>query len=684
MSAPPPRSCLRVALCLALATAACSAPARPLDAPTAGAGQPAVERRVIVSLGRSSGQSVLTRQPDGSMQVLLEVLENGRGPRTEATFALAADGTFARFEARGHHSFGATFTATFERQGAAARWRSTEEQGQAEVSAPALYYPVAELPEIDGILLRAALAAGGSLRILPAGTARVEEVGRATVTASGQRRELRAWAIHGVSFLPRYTWQDADGAWFGSVSEWFSAVPQGWEAAIEPLLAEQRAFDRARDRRLADQLAQRYPAAGVALTNARVLDVESGRYLPEHTVLVVGSRIAAVGPSKTLAPPPGAQVIDLGGKVVLPGLFDLHVHLDDADGILHLASGVTTVRDVGNQPDKLDEQKRAFDEGAAIGPHVVRYGFVEGRNPKAASSVVTAETEAEALAAVELFAKRGYEGVKIYNSMRPELVPIIAAAAHRRGLKVTGHVPVHMFAREVVEAGYDGVEHINMLFLNFLASRETDTRDTTRFTLVGERGAELDLASAPVTSFVAMLRARQTLITPTVNAFEDLLVWEQGKVAAGLEELAARLPVLEQRPYLMGGLPVDGAKRQRYVASFGQLLRFIKLLADAKVPLAIGTDALAGLMYHHELALFARAGLAPAEILRLATIEAARHTGKQAERGSIAVGKLADLVVVDGDPLARIEDARRTVLVLRAGTGYSCAALYQALGVQPL
>lgn len=680
MSVLPPGICLRIVSWAALLAAACSAPARPPAAPAAGS----TERRVIVSLGRSSGQSVLTHLPDGSMQVALEVLENGRGPRTDATFSLAPDGTFARFEARGHHSFGAKFTATFERRGTRASWRSTEESGQQEVSAPALYYPVAELPEIDGILLRAALAGGGSLRILPAGTARVEEVGRATVTVKGQRRELRAWAIHGVSFLPRYTWQDLDGTWFGSVSEWFSAVPQGWEEAIDPLLAQQRGFDRARDRQLAEQLAQRYPAAGVALTNARVLDVESGRYLPEHTVLVVGTRIAAIGPSKSLSPPPGAQVIDVGGKVVMPGMFDLHVHLDAADGILNLASGVTTVRDVGNQPDKLDEQKQAFDDGTAIGPHVVRYGFVEGRNPKAASSVVTAETEAEALAAVELYAKRGYEGIKIYNSMRPELVPIIAAEAHRRGLKVTGHVPVHMFAREVVEAGYDGIEHINMLFLNFLASRETDTRDTTRFTLVGDRASELDLASAPVTSFVARLRERQTVITPTVNAFEDLLVWEQGQVAAGLEELAARLPVLERRPYVMGGLPVEGDKRQRYVAAFGQLLRFIKVLAEARVPLAIGTDALAGLMYHHELALFARAGLAPADILRLATIEAARHTGKQAERGSIAVGKLADLVVVDGDPLARIADARRTVLVLRAGTGYSCAALYQALGVRPL
>src|SRR5207237_10705780 len=188
----------------------------------------------------------------------------------------------------------------------------------------------------------------------------------------------------------------------------------------------------------------------------------------------------------------------------------------EAAGVLTVASGVTTARDVGNDPDKLDDYKKRYDEGTAVGPHVVRFGFIEGRGEKAASSKVTAETEAEAKAAVETYAKRGYEGIKIYNSMKPELVPLLAKEAHARGMMVTGHVPVHMLANEAVRAGYDGIEHINMLFLNFLADHDTDTRTPTRFTLVGDKAASLDLKSKPVTEFLALLRERRTVVDPTV------------------------------------------------------------------------------------------------------------------------------------------------------------------------
>src|SRR5262249_56497645 len=128
---------------------------------------------------------------------------------------------------------------------------------------------------------------------------------------------------------------------------------------------------------------------------------------------------------------------------------------------------------------------------------VIRFGFIEGRGEKAASSKVTAETEAEAKKAVESYAGRGYEGIKIYNSVKPELVPLLTKEAHARKMLVTGHIPVHMLANEAVRAGYDGIEHINMLFLNFFANHDTDTRTTQRFTLVGEKAAGFDLGSEP-------------------------------------------------------------------------------------------------------------------------------------------------------------------------------------------
>lgn len=644
---------------------------------------PAEQQRTVVSLGRVSGTSVITPQADGSMHSVVQVLENGRGPYTEATYRLADDGTFAWLRAQGHHEFGAQFTAELSRQGGRVTWRSPEERGEVELDEPALYVPVAELPEIDGYLVRAALLRGGRMRTLPSGEVRVQEIARVTVSAGGAQRALVGYSLHGLGLSPDYTWMNEDGTWFGSVSEWYSTVPSGWETVIDQLVELQRGKDRTWRAGLAQRLAQRPPAAGLAYTHARVLDLERGRWLPDHTVVVVGERIAAVGPSGGVTPPAGAKIVDLAGKAIVPGLIDMHVHLDDADGLLHLAAGVTTVRDVGNDPDRLDELTRTFDDGSAIGPRVVRFGLIEGRGEKAASSEVTAETVDEARAAVKLYAERGYDGIKIYSSVRPALVPVLVAEAHRRGLKVTGHVPVHLLARDVVEAGFDGVEHINMLLLNFFATRDTDTRDTTRFTLVGERGAELDLRSPPVTDFLRLLSQRGTVLTPTVNAFEDLLVWQQGEVEPALVELAARLPLQAQRVYIMGGLPADAATHRRYVAGYGKMLELVRAMVDAKLKVTLGTDALAGLMYLHEARLFARAGVPPAQILRIASADAARYLGLESRLGSIAAGKLADLVIVDGDPLARIEDLGRTVEVMRGGVAYSCDALYEALSVRP-
>ena len=276
---------------------------------------------------------------------------------------------------------------------------------------------------------------------------------------------------------------------------------------------------------------------------------------------------------------------------------------------------------------------------------------------------------------------RGYDGIKIYNSMRPELVPILTKEAHAQGMSVTGHVPVHMLANEVVTAGYDGIEHINMLFLNFFATHETDTRDTTRFTLVGDKAAAFDLKSKPVTDFVAFLKAHNTVIDPTLGAFEDLLCGEQGKVLPGLEAMVARLPVQAQRSYLQGGLPLEGDKLTTYKASYEKLLVMTKLLHDSKVPVVAGTDTLAGLGLHHELALLSRAGLTPAEVLRASTIEPARLSKQDKTFGSIAVGKVADLFVVDGDPLARIADAAKVVSTVKSGVVYESGALYASVGV---
>jgi hypothetical protein len=666
------------------ATAQSTAPATS-SATATPAAQATVIKRVAVSQGRQNGTSVTTVAPDGTITVALDVLENGRGPKVDATIKLGADKTIASFEAHGHHTFGTAVEETFTIQDRKATWKSREESGSRDVPAPAFFVPIADVPDAVGMLVQAALKAGGAIALLPGGEAHVEKTVHAVaLSKSGERRDLTGYVITGLDLLPVRTWMNEDGTWFGSVSAWWSVVPEGFEGAIEPLIEEQNKLDRERDAKLAKELAHKPPAAGIAYVNARVLDVEKGKWEKDQTVIVVGDTITKVGASSKVKPPKDAEVVDLAGKALVPGLWDMHSHLGDADGALDIASGVTTARDVGNDPDKLDDFKKRYDAGTAVGPHVIRFGFIEGRNEKAASSKITAENEAEAKAAVEFYAKRNYEGIKIYNSMKPELVPLLAKEAHARGMAVTGHIPVHMLAHEAVSAGYDGIEHINMLFLNFFATHDTDTRTPLRFSLVGDKAGDFDLKSKPALDFYKLLRDHHTVIDPTVDAFEDLLVGKQGEVIKGLENVQSRLPVQTQRWFLVGGLPRDAEKDKRYAAAFDKLLAMVKELHDQKVTLVVGTDSLAGLMMHHELALYVRAGLTPAQALEMATIGAARTLKLDKKTGSIAAGKAADLVVVDGDPLARIDDLGKVVSTMRGGVVFPSAPLYKAVGVRPL
>lgn len=674
-----------------LVVAGCSGtpapPPKPLAEPSARA-EPVTlvreVRRVAVFQGKASGEGVTRYLSDGTIELAYQYLDNGRGPTVKGRARLLPDGTLGSFDATGTHTFGNAIDERFRLIDGAAMWKSREYQGKVQVRTPAFYLPIADWPEATGLLFAALRRHGGRLRMLPGGEARLEQVAAASVTsAAGQEKKLLGWAITGLELEPIRLWTDERESFFGIAGDWFSYVEAGWEPAIPALVELQNELDASRDAELAEALAHAPPAAGLALINARVFDSAKKRWLPDHTVVIKGGTIAAVGPSKTTRPPKGAEVIDAEGKALVPGLWDMHAHLGRVDGVLDLAAGVTTVRDLGNDPDFVDDLKARIERGEAIGPHVFRSGFIEGRGPNAASSRITAETADEARAAVAFFADRGYEGIKIYNSMKAELVPLLTRLAHERGLRVSGHVPVYMRAEEVVRAGYDEIQHVNMLFLNFLVDQDTDTRTPVRFTLVADRAAEVDLDGEPMQRFIALLLEQKTVVDPTLNAFEDLFVGRPGEVLAGWAPVAERLPVRVQRWFKTGGLPAEGDKVARYRDAYRRMLELVRRLHDAGVPLVAGTDSLAGFALHRELELYAEAGIPAADVLIIATLGAARVMKRDKSSGSIARSKAADLVLVDGDPLANISDLRNTVLTIKGGVVYRPETLHQAIGVRP-
>lgn len=250
-------------------------------------------------------------------------------------------------------------------------------------------------------------------------------------------------------------------------------------------------------------------------------------------------------------------------------------------------------------------------------------------------------------------------------------------------LRLGGHVPAFMTTEQFIRAGADEIQHINFLFLNFLFDDIKDTRTPARHQVVAERAATVDLESERVRSFIRLLKDRKIVVDPTANIFEKMFTDRPGKISTGFAPIADRLSPQVRRALLGGGLPVPEGRDARYRESAKALLRMIKMLYDAGVTIVAGTDSMAGFALHRELELYVEAGIPAAEVLRIATLGAARVMKCDGELGSIAPGKLADLILVEGNPTERISDIRRTSLVIKDGNVYESAALYKSIGVRP-
>ena len=222
-----------------------------------------------------------------------------------------------------------------------------------------------------------------------------------------------------------------------------------------------------------------------------------------------------------------------------------------------------------------------------------------------------------------------------------------------------------------------------MLFLNFFVDRDTDTRTTLRFSLVADKAPALDLQSQPVKDFVKLLVEKKTVIDPTLAVFEDLFVARLGEMRPSFRPIAERLPVQVRRGGVTGGLVVPEGKDAHYRAAFDRALQLVKQMHGAGVPVVLGTDGFAGFTLHRELELHVRAGIPTSDVLHMATLGSARVMKRDKVTGSIAVGKEADVILVDGDPGVRIEDVRKVTLTVRGGRMFSPADIYPAMGIRP-
>jgi imidazolonepropionase-like amidohydrolase len=338
---------------------------------------------------------------------------------------------------------------------------------------------------------------------------------------------------------------------------------------------------------------------------------------------------------------------------------------------------------MANDTDGFLKRVERFDNGTELGPRVFKAGIIDGTGEFAGPTKMRVDTAEEAIKDVDWYADHGYGQIKIYSSIKPELMPTIADHAHARGMRVSGHVPAFMSARMFVDGGADEIQHLNFIVLNFLFDTVKETRNRDRFIKVAEHAREFTPDKPQVREFIAFLKAHHTVLDPTMGIFQGLLCGDPGAVTPGLEQIAPRFPPQIRRNMLSGALEPPADQKAAYAESFPAMLKLLKALHDAGVTIIPGTDSLAGYMLHHELEVYVRAGIPAPEVLRMATLTSAQVIGVDGSRGIIAPGKLADMILIDGDPAKDIADIEKVDTTIKGGKTYDSTKLEQVLGIAP-
>ena len=485
----------------------------------------------------------------------------------------------------------------------------------------------------------------------------VEARGREAIRIGEKVTTLERFAIDGVVWGRETLWLDERGSLAAAITRAGGLSFEAVREDLEPALVQfvQRATrDRIGDLESITRVNAPLKSGTYAMVGATIVDGTNRPPMPDGVVLVRDGRIADAGSRAAVPVPDGVPTVDVSGKTLVPGLWDMHTHVTQIEWApVYLASGVTTVRDMGNEFEFITTLRDAIASKRALGPRLLLAGLVDGPGPNA-FGVYYAATADEAKQVVGKYHDAGFQQIKIYSLITPPLVEAICAEAHRLGMTVTGHVPNGMTIDEAAMAGMDQIAH--------LAIR-------------GEAGSD------EVNRVIGVLRDRKTVIDPT-QSWNELLGHAAGTPIAAFQPGVAKIPPPLNRLFSNAGAAGIDAAAAR--ARLERGLRIVKALHDAGVPVVAGTDeGIPGHSVHREIELYVEAGLTPLQALQAATIVPARAMKLDAELGTIEKGKRADMVVLNANPLERIQNIRSARWTIVDGRVYDTQALWRSVRFQP-
>jgi imidazolonepropionase-like amidohydrolase len=671
------RRSLILAALLGSASMAHAAPATLADL----ASPPAdAERFTIMSSAGVHGHSARWTTPDGVHMGRESLNLRGQIFEFDSASRLGPDGMIDHLVVRGFTPQGDA-AESFDVATGVASWRSPVDAGSSVYAKPAMYNAFGGPIDITETLVDALIAAPGhTFPMLPGGQAHAEPLTTLVVGQSGDRQTVTAYAITGFANTPVPVWVDAHGKFF-ALDAGLTFIRAGYESDQPRLDKAQDDAMGARSPAIAHALFKN-PAGPVAFTHVRAF-VDGQRYVEDETVVENNGVITQVGPAASVTVPAGAQVIDGVDKTLVPGLWDSHQHVgDDNTGPTLLSLGVTSLRDPGNNNALTLARAARRAKGDLLMPHVYPSVLIDGKGPYTAQVGSVATSLNEALAIVRKAKADGFVAIKFYGSFNPAWVAPCAAEAHRLGLHVHGHIPAGMRTMDAINDGYDEITHIYFVAMQAMPDDVVNKSNTiARMEGPAKYAKDMNLNADPMKSLIATMAAKHITSDPTLVVVESLMVPDNGDLSPAYAPYVGTLPPAVERSFRQGGLAVaPGYTRADYRASFKKLEDLVEAMHKAGVPIVAGTDG-TGLELVRELELYVDAGFTPVEALQTATIAAARLQGVDGKVGSIAVGKNADLLLVDGDPSKNIGDLRHTRIVMMDGGIMNCDDLRKASGI---
>ena len=620
-----------------------------------------------------------------SLSVKMDFKFTDRGAEVplSAAFRGAQDLTPQAFEIKGKTSRDSDINDAVEVQQAEVRVRIRDKW--TEANRPTTFFTVAGYsPATMQMLMVRYWSLHGSpteLPTFPRGEIKIDLRGRDAIAVNGKIQIFSRYTIEGLIWGRETLWFDERQNLIAEVSvdaefDHFEAIREDDESALRAFVAKAGADNVTALAELAKGISGRRTET-LALVGGTLVDGTDNAAIPDAAVLVKNGRIVKAGARSAVKIPPNAKVIDVHGKTILPGLWDMHAHFEQVEwGPVYLAAGVTTVRDCGNEFEFITAVREAIAKGRGPGPRILAAGIVDGSG-ELALGVQLADTTEEARTWTDRYHAAGFQQIKIYSSVRLEEVKAVAAEAHRLGMTVTGHVPDGLNAYQVIASGQDQINHISYVADIMHAPLPADASRRDEF----EADAAVDLNSPEAQKAISYLKAHGTILDPTLSIFEFLTA-TTAKPPVTFEPGVTRVAP-ELAPQLTDVDP-PSARSELMQQFFEKGLAIVGALHRAGIPIVAGTDqTVPGFSVYREIELYVQAGFTPMEAIQAATTVPARVMKLDKELGTVEAGKRADLIVLNGNPLENIHNIRTVEYVITNGMMYKTDELWRSVGFRP-